>query len=89
MSLSLAALPVPLIQASNVWGTWTALLASAAVGMWAEKHTQWGAQLSGPLVSTLAALLLANIGVLSNDSAVYGLVNKYLLTLVRQGLVQT
>ena len=47
----------------------------------AEKTTKLGAALSGPLVSTLAALALSNLGVLPTASPTYAVVTGFLLPL--------
>ena len=47
MAGGLSEITLPLIAASNVWGTWAALLSAAAFGLWAERRTAWGAALSG------------------------------------------
>ena len=47
----------------------------------AEKTTKLGAALSGPLVTTLAALALSNLGVLPTASPTYAVVTGFLLPL--------
>ena len=62
-----SALSLPLIAGNDVWGTSCCLSIAAALGMWSE-DTAVGRQLSGPLVSTLIALVFSNIGIMSSSS---------------------
>ncbi|KAK9813720.1 hypothetical protein WJX73_005290 [Symbiochloris irregularis] len=71
------ALPQP---TTSPWGIWTGLTIAGAVGFWSEK-TRLGKELSGPLVSTLAGLLLSNISLIPCNAPQYGIVNKFLLPL--------
>jgi uncharacterized membrane protein len=75
-----ASLATPLITATNTWGTWTVLLASAAFGVWSEQ-TKWGSALSGALVSTLVGLVASNVGLIASEAPAYAIVNGYLLPL--------
>lgn len=68
------------VASSNPWRVWACLTCAGAAGLWSEK-TKWGKELSGPLVSTLAGLLLSNLGLISANAPEYTIVNKYLLTL--------
>lgn len=68
------------VAVSNPWRVWACLTCAGAAGLWSEK-TKWGKELSGPLVSTLAGLVLSNVGVVSPNAPEYAIVNKYLLTL--------
>jgi uncharacterized membrane protein len=70
-----------LIAPTDALGVWTAVLACGAFGLWAEKRP-WGANAGGaPLVSTLAALALANAGIMPTDAPTYGMINGFLLPL--------
>lgn len=60
---------------------WAALLSVSSFGIWAERHSRVGAALSGPLVTTLAALALSNVGVLPTAAPAYSTVTGYLLPL--------
>ncbi len=72
---------VALIAPSDPVGVWTAVSACAALGLWAERRP-WGANAGGaPLVSSLAALALANAGVMPPSSATYDAINGFLLPL--------
>ena len=72
---------VALIAPSDPVGVWTAVSACAALGLWAERRP-WGANAGGaPLVSSLAALALANAGVMPTSSATYDAINGFLLPL--------
>jgi uncharacterized membrane protein len=52
-----------LFPASGLFGVWAMLALAGAFGRWAEHRTQWGRELSGALVATLAGMLLSNVGV--------------------------
>jgi len=71
----------PLIPASDPWGVWAALVAAGAAGLWAERHTQAGKELTGALVATLVALALSNLGVIPVAAPQYDTVNRFLLPL--------
>ncbi|OVA13967.1 Protein of unknown function DUF819 [Macleaya cordata] len=73
-----AQLNFPLISPHDQWGTWTALFATGAFGIWSEK-TKIGSALSGALVSTLVGLAASNLGIVSCEAPAYTVVMKYLL----------
>ncbi|KAF5743511.1 hypothetical protein HS088_TW08G00095 [Tripterygium wilfordii] len=68
----------PIISPQDHWGTWTALFATGAFGIWSEK-TQIGSALSGALVSTLVGLAASNLGIISSEAPAYKIVLEYLL----------
>ncbi|KAJ4956755.1 hypothetical protein NE237_013538 [Protea cynaroides] len=68
----------PLISPQDHWGTWTALLATGAFGIWSE-NTKIGSTLSGALTSTLVALAASNLGLISCEAPAYSVVLEYLL----------
>ncbi|XP_015571318.1 uncharacterized membrane protein YjcL [Ricinus communis] len=70
----------PLISSNDRWGTWTALFATGAFGIWSEK-TKIGSALSGALVSTLVGLAGSNLGIISCESPAYAVVLEFLLPL--------
>ncbi|XP_044505211.1 uncharacterized membrane protein YjcL [Mangifera indica] len=70
----------PLISPHDKWGTWTALFATGAFGIWSER-TQIGSALSGALVSTLVGLAASNLGIISCESPAYKIVLEFLLPL--------
>lgn len=70
----------PLISPNDQWGTWTALFATGAFGIWSEK-TKVGSALSGALVSTLIGLAASNLGLISSEAKAYSLVLEFLLPL--------
>ncbi|XP_010537160.1 PREDICTED: uncharacterized protein LOC104811962 [Tarenaya hassleriana] len=70
----------PLISPNDQWGTWTALFATGAFGLWSEK-TKIGSTLSGALVSTLIGLAASNLGVISCEAPAYSVVLNFLLPL--------
>ncbi|MBA0587228.1 hypothetical protein Gorai_000360 [Gossypium raimondii] len=70
----------PLISPNDQWGTWTALFATGAFGLWSE-NTKAGSALSGALVSTLIGLAASNLGIISSEAKVYSIVKEFLLPL--------
>ncbi|KAF9615576.1 hypothetical protein IFM89_024665 [Coptis chinensis] len=68
----------PLISPHDNWGTWTALFATGAFGIWSE-NTKIGSALSGALVSTLVGLAASNLGIISSEARAYSIVMEYLL----------
>ncbi|KAJ0099100.1 hypothetical protein Patl1_20196 [Pistacia atlantica] len=70
----------PLISPHDKWGTWTALFATGAFGIWSER-TKIGSALSAALVSTLVGLAASNLGIISCESPAYKIVLEFLLPL--------
>ncbi|XWS50470.1 hypothetical protein CRYUN_Cryun12cG0090100 [Craigia yunnanensis] len=70
----------PIISPNDQWGTWTALFATGAFGIWSEK-TKVGSALSGALVSTLIGLAASNLGIISCEAKAYSIVLEFLLPL--------
>ncbi|KAK9292514.1 hypothetical protein L1049_020487 [Liquidambar formosana] len=68
----------PLISPQDQWGTWTALFATGAFGIWSEK-TKIGSMLSGSLVSILVGLAASNLGIISCKAPAYSVVLEFLL----------
>ncbi|GLC33754.1 hypothetical protein PLESTB_000112100 [Pleodorina starrii] len=77
--LSVPELPT-LLPLQGPWGVWTGLVLAGAFGLWSER-TRLGKELSGALVSTLAGMLLANVGLLPPSAPELHTVYKYLLPL--------
>lgn len=75
-----SSLSSPIISPTDSWGTWTALFASAAFGLWSEK-TKIGSALSGPLVATLVGLAASNLGIIASEAKAYSVVMDFLLPL--------
>ncbi|GMJ13579.1 hypothetical protein like AT5G52540 [Hibiscus trionum] len=73
-------LNLPLISPNDQWGTWTALFATGAFGLWSEK-TKVGSALSGALVSTLIGLAASNFGIISSEAKAFSIVLEFLLPL--------
>ncbi|PIA49251.1 hypothetical protein AQUCO_01300240v1 [Aquilegia coerulea] len=73
-----AQLNFPLISPQDHWGTWTALFATGAFGIWSD-NTKIGSTLSGALVSTLVGLAASNLGIISCEAPAYSIVMEYLL----------
>ncbi|KAJ0261741.1 hypothetical protein HA466_0048020 [Hirschfeldia incana] len=73
-------LNTPLIPSNDEWGTWTALFATGAFGIWSEK-TKVGSAVSGALVSTLIGLAASNLGIISSESPAFPIVLNFLLPL--------
>ncbi|CAH2070222.1 unnamed protein product [Thlaspi arvense] len=73
-------LSTPLISGNDEWGTWTALFATGAFGLWSEK-TKIGSAVSGALVSTLIGLAASNLGVISSEAPAFAIVLNFLLPL--------
>jgi len=69
-----------LISANQTWALWTALLAAAALGLWAER-TRWGARFSGAIVTLLAGFALSNLKVIPVSAPVYEIVWQFLVPL--------
>ncbi|XP_070016285.1 uncharacterized protein LOC107811552 [Nicotiana tabacum] len=70
----------PIISPQDQWGTWTALFATGAFGIWSEK-TKFGGALSGALVSTLVGLAASNLGIIACEAPAYKIVTGFLLPL--------
>lgn len=73
-----AGVPTPLISPTDQWGTWTALFATAALGLWSEK-TKIGSTVSGAVVTILVGLAASSAGIIASDAPAYNVVMEYLL----------
>ncbi|CDP05152.1 unnamed protein product [Coffea canephora] len=71
-------LSYPIISPQDHWGTWTALFATGAFGIWSER-TKIGSTLSGALVSILVGLAASNLGIIPCDAPAYKIVLQILL----------
>lgn len=80
IEVRLSKLNAPLISPEDQWGTWAALFAAGAFGLWSEK-TKIGSMVSAALVSTLVGLVASNMGIIPYDSPAYSVVFKFLLPL--------
>ncbi|XP_010444984.1 PREDICTED: uncharacterized protein LOC104727587 [Camelina sativa] len=79
-SVTVRSLSTPLISPNDEWGTWTALFATGALGLWSE-NTKVGAAMSGALVSTLVGLAASNLGIISSQAPAFAVVLNFLLPL--------
>ncbi|XP_038686604.1 uncharacterized membrane protein YjcL [Tripterygium wilfordii] len=70
----------PIISPDDHWGTWTALFAAGAFGLWSER-TKLGSMVSAALVSTLVGLAASNLGIIPYETKVYSAVLEFLLPL--------
>lgn len=68
------------MAAGDSWTLWAVLLSASAFGL-SQERTRLGAALSAPVVTTLAGLLLSNLGVIPTAAPAYDVVNAYLLPL--------
>ncbi|KAG7035644.1 yjcL [Cucurbita argyrosperma subsp. argyrosperma] len=68
----------PIIAPDDYWGTWTALFAIGALGIWSEKTTI-GRTVSAALVSTLVGLAASNFGIIPYEAVSYSIVMEILL----------
>uniref|UniRef100_A0A803PQA6 FAD-binding FR-type domain-containing protein n=1 Tax=Cannabis sativa TaxID=3483 RepID=A0A803PQA6_CANSA len=73
-------LKYPIIAPDDHWGTWTALFATGAFGLWSEK-TKIGSMVSAALVSTLVGLGASNLGIIPYEAPAYSVVMEFLLPL--------
>ncbi|XP_021892108.1 uncharacterized protein LOC110810299 isoform X2 [Carica papaya] len=69
-----------IISPDDHWGTWTALFAAGAFGLWAEK-TKIGSMVSAALVSTLVGLAASNLGIIPHEAPAYWIFLEFLLPL--------
>lgn len=71
----------PLIAADAHWALLALLLAAAAVGVWAERRTKWGARLSAVVITMGVTFVLGNLSVIPIKAAVYDVVWDFLVPL--------
>ncbi|KAJ0099099.1 hypothetical protein Patl1_20195 [Pistacia atlantica] len=76
----LSQLNYPVISPDDHWGTWTALFATGAFGLWSEK-TRIGSMVSAALVSTLVGLAASNLGIIPYEAPAYSMFLEFLLPL--------
>ncbi|KAK4571499.1 hypothetical protein RGQ29_030078 [Quercus rubra] len=70
----------PIISPDDYWGTWAALFATGAFGLWSEK-TKIGSMVSAALVSTLVGLAASNIGIIPYEARAYSIIMEFMLPL--------
>nr|XP_023900008.1 uncharacterized protein LOC112011897 isoform X2 [Quercus suber] len=70
----------PIISPDDHWGTWAALFATGAFGLWSEK-TKIGSMVSAALVSTLVGLAASNIGIIPHEARAYSIIMEFMLPL--------
>lgn len=70
-----------LIASDDAWLLWTVILAGVALSIYLEQTYTWAARLSGPVLSLLIAMVLANLRVMPQQSPVYDLVQDSLVPL--------
>ena len=60
----------PLVQPTDPWGVWAAILCASSFGLWGNKQ-RWGARVGGARasLSTLLALFLSNVGACADGGA--------------------
>ncbi|KAI3720709.1 hypothetical protein L2E82_31701 [Cichorium intybus] len=73
-------LKFPLISPDDHWGTWTALFATGAFGLWSER-TKIGRMISAALVSILVGLAASNMGIIPHEARAYSIVMEFILPL--------
>ncbi|XVE58482.1 hypothetical protein DITRI_Ditri04bG0173100 [Diplodiscus trichospermus] len=84
----------PIISPEDHWGTWTALFAIGAFGLWKQnsncvfygiffmsEKTKIGSMVSAALVSTLVGLAASNLGIIPFEAPAYSLFMQFLLPL--------
>ncbi|PON58185.1 hypothetical protein PanWU01x14_167840 [Parasponia andersonii] len=73
-------LKYPIIAPDDHWGTWTALFAAGAFGLWSEK-TKFGSMVSAALVSTSVGLVASNLGIIPYEAPAYSVLMEFILPL--------
>ena len=68
-----------LIDANNIWMLWTIVIGVAAISIVLEQKYKWAAKMTGAVIALIAAIILANIGVIPTDSPVYDTVWSYVV----------
>jgi uncharacterized membrane protein len=71
----------PLIGADRSWMLLAVLLAAAAVGVWAEQRTRWGARLSAVVITMGVTFALSNLSLIPVTAPVYDMVWTFLVPL--------
>lgn len=71
----------PIIFPNDNWATWTFLLSTATFGIYSERSTKFGKEVSGAIVSTLLGLAASSLGIVASDAPAYTVVMDYLLPL--------
>ncbi len=69
----------PFIAPDNAWPIWAFIIVGTAVCIFCEQNYKWAAKISGPVLSLLIGMFLANFKILPTDSPAYDLVEDYLV----------
>jgi uncharacterized membrane protein len=68
---------ITLIPADNTWLLLAFVVAGAALSIWLEQKTRWGARLGGPVLALGIAMVLSNIRLLPLEARAYDVVDDY------------
>lgn len=70
-----------LIKGDQLWLMWMMVAIMAAVSVWGEQKTKWGAKLGSAIIAIFGTMILVNIRLLPSSSPVYSAVSTYILPL--------
>lgn len=70
-----------LISPDETWLLWAFLVGWAAVSIYLEQRYKWASKISGAIIALLGAMVLANLGILPVEAAVYDAVWSYVVPL--------
>ena len=60
-----------LITADNIWGLMGVMCIGVALSIFLEQKYQWVSKVSGAIIALIMAMVLANLGVIPTNSALY------------------
>ena len=60
-----------LITADNIWGLMGVMCIGVALSIFLEQKYQWASKVSGAIIALIMAMVLANLGVIPTNSALY------------------
>ena len=76
-----------LITADNIWGLMGVMCIGVALSIFLEQKYQWASKVSGAIIALIMAMVLANLGVIPTNSALYDACLLYTSPSTRAGLL--
>ena len=67
------------IKPDDMWILWTIIIGIAALSIYLEQKTKFGAKVTGPIIGLGLALIASNVGIIPMESPVYDGINTYLV----------
>jgi uncharacterized membrane protein len=68
-----------IVQPSDAWWLWAAMISGVAACIYLEQNFKWAAKTSGPVLALIGGMLLSNLKLLPTEAPSYDIVDTYLV----------